>query len=85
MIEEILPLYEEGFSDIEISKRISVSSSAVAYWRRKIGLSSNTMFSRRKLLISRGYSLQEIAKDENSTLDNIYIWAKKYYPNMDLD
>lgn len=80
MKEKMVSLYEEGKMDTEIAKILSVSDSAIFYWRKKLNLESKFTYSKiakidnQKFeeLFNRGLSDYAIAKELNMSPDGVY-------------
>lgn len=86
MKTQILLLYNEGKMDTEIAKILGVSSSAIFYWRKRLGLKSKFTYSKiSKIdkekfeeLFNKGLSDRQIAEELDMSVDGIYSHGIRY-------
>ena len=86
MKEQLIVLYNQGKSDVEIAKKLNVSISAIFYWRKKLNLKSKFTYSKIskinnekfKELFNKGLSDYKIAKELNVSPDGVYSYRMRH-------
>lgn len=83
--EKRLALYQQGLSDMEIGRQLYLSATAIAYWRRKNGLSANHTYrvitpeidAEMRRLHRDGKSDLAIAREMGLDKDTVFAWRRR--------